>query len=187
MKEETEDMNNIHEEEMEASNKENMIDGEMERAIEESKLRNKGKGRYPTNEPPKEFSWEVVAKKRAKNTVADHLSRLEGPMARKDDEMPINETFSEEHLMIIEDGAPWYADIGNFLTVKIISSTMDVNQRKKFLPKKKYYIYDDTYLYRHCKDQVIRWYISERDVQNVLFRFHSSQVGGHHCQKGRLQ
>ncbi|KAL3510323.1 hypothetical protein ACH5RR_029724 [Cinchona calisaya] len=44
LKEETEDLNNIHEEEMKASNKESVMDDEMEKAIEESTLRNKGMG-----------------------------------------------------------------------------------------------------------------------------------------------
>ncbi|RVW19614.1 hypothetical protein CK203_114695 [Vitis vinifera] len=59
-----------------------------------------------------EFDLQIKDKKGVENMVVDHLSRL--AIAHNSHGLPINDDFSEESLMLLED-APWYAHIANYL------------------------------------------------------------------------
>ena len=87
-----------------------------------------------------EFDWEVRDKKGSENLVADHLSRLDQDGLKKNyDGMPINETFYDEHLlMVASKELPWYADIANYLVSGTLPYGMDYRQRKKFLHDRKF-------------------------------------------------
>ncbi|CAN6570895.1 unnamed protein product [Malus baccata var. baccata] len=67
-----------------------------------------------------EFDIEIRDKKGSENVVADHLSRL----VHEEDVVPIPETFPDEQLMSIEVSMPWYADLVNYLTSKVIPNFM---------------------------------------------------------------
>ncbi|RDX85031.1 hypothetical protein CR513_33830, partial [Mucuna pruriens] len=58
-----------------------------------------------------EFDIEIRDKKGVKNSVADHLSRIE----RENDPMPIRDDFLEEKLLQLDKITPWFADICNFI------------------------------------------------------------------------
>ena len=51
--------------------------------------------------------------------MADHLSRLEGPI----NEVQINDDFPDEQLLVIEDVKPvsWFTDYVNYMVAKVIS------------------------------------------------------------------
>ncbi|KAL6322994.1 hypothetical protein AAG906_023611 [Vitis piasezkii] len=59
-----------------------------------------------------EFNLQIKDKKGVENVVADHLSRL--AIAHNSHVLPINDDFSKESLMLLEN-APWYAHIANYL------------------------------------------------------------------------
>ena len=61
---------------------------------------------------------EIKDKKGTENLVADHLSRLEGPIK----EVQINDDFPDEQLLEIEDvkPMPWFTDYVNYLVAKVI-------------------------------------------------------------------
>ncbi|RDX82597.1 hypothetical protein CR513_36588, partial [Mucuna pruriens] len=50
-----------------------------------------------------EFNIEIRDKKGAKNSVEDHLSRIE----RESDPMPIRDEFPDEQLLHINTSTPW--------------------------------------------------------------------------------
>ena len=58
-----------------------------------------------------EFDLEVKDKRRTKNRVADHLSRL----VHVGDELHLQETFPDEQLFSGSVTLPWYANIVNYL------------------------------------------------------------------------
>ena len=64
-----------------------------------------------------EFNLQIKDKKGVENAVADHLSQL--TIARNTHNPPINDEFSEESLLLLEN-APWYAHIANFLETREI-------------------------------------------------------------------
>jgi hypothetical protein len=125
-----------------------------------------------------EFDTEIWDKKGTKNVVPDHLSKL--TMDFTEDATPISETFPDEQLMhIAHNPAPWFADIVNYL----VSSQMPlhwVQQDKiKFLSKVKTFLWDDSYLFKYCPNQIIRRCIPEFDQSNVISFCHDHACGGH--------
>ena len=69
-----------------------------------------------------EFDLEVGDKKGSKNSVANHLSRLEQEEVRPD--LVIQEAFPDEQLFACEIKLPWYADIVNYLACKVLPSDL---------------------------------------------------------------
>ncbi|RVW18577.1 Retrovirus-related Pol polyprotein from transposon 297 [Vitis vinifera] len=66
-----------------------------------------------------EFNLQIRDKKGVENVVADHLSRLN--IAHDTHELPINDDFPEESLMLVEE-VPWFAHIANYLVIGEIPS-----------------------------------------------------------------
>ncbi|RDX64438.1 Retrovirus-related Pol polyprotein, partial [Mucuna pruriens] len=58
-----------------------------------------------------QFNIEIKDKKGAKNSIADHLSRIE----KEADPMPIRDEFQNGQLLHITTPTPWFADICNFV------------------------------------------------------------------------
>ena len=71
-----------------------------------------------------EFDLEIKEKKGSKNSVADHLSRLQVPGIGD-----IGYTFPDEHLLAILSHAPWFVHIVNFIMTGSIPEHW--NQHKK--------------------------------------------------------
>ena len=77
-----------------------------------------------------EYDLQIKDKKGTKNLVADHLSRLEGPIK----EVQINDDFPDEQLLEIEDvkAMPWFVGYVNYLVAKVIPPEFYYQQRKRF-------------------------------------------------------
>ncbi|KAL6323883.1 hypothetical protein AAG906_005880 [Vitis piasezkii] len=73
--------------------------------------------------------------KGVENVVADHISRL--AITHNSHGLPINDDFSEESLMLLED-ASWYAHIANYLVTGEIPSEwkhkIGSTSLQKFMP-----------------------------------------------------
>ena len=65
-----------------------------------------------------EFNIEIKENSGAKNLVADHLSRIEGPI----DSFHIRDNFPDEHLIHLHSlhVTPWFSNIVNFIVVSIV-------------------------------------------------------------------
>ena len=124
-----------------------------------------------------EFDVEIKDKKGTENLVADHLSRLEG--AR--DDVPVNNEFPDEKLFTIEDKrpVPWFAYYVTYLVAKVIPPEFKYQKKKRFFAHLKHYYWEETILYRHCADQVIRRCVPEDEMHNILTHCHTLSCGGH--------
>ncbi|CAH9124841.1 unnamed protein product [Cuscuta epithymum] len=126
-----------------------------------------------------EFDVEIKDKKGMENLVADHLSRLvldEGNDHIKDD---IRGEFPDETLFSLKEIRPWYAHIVNFLVLNRFPPSFSKAQREKLQHDAKQYVWDEPYLWKHCKDQVIRRCIPETEITSILAFCHSHACGGH--------
>ncbi|RDX86171.1 Retrovirus-related Pol polyprotein, partial [Mucuna pruriens] len=111
-----------------------------------------------------EFNIEIKDKKGAKNSIADHLSRIE----RDEDLMPIKDQFPNEQLLHINKPTPWFTDICNFVATSQFPPEASWLYKEKLQSDAKYYIWDDPYLWRLCSDQVIRRCIPNTEIMQHL-------------------
>ena len=109
--------------------------------------------------------------------MADHLSRLEGPL----DPIPIRDDFPNEHLLHLHSlhSTPWFADIVNFIVASVFPPHASRTQIVKLKSDTKYYVWDDLYLWRLGSDQVIRRCVPDHEIQSVLHFCHGTPTGGH--------
>ena len=84
----------------------------------------------------------------------------------------------DKQLMMVDASLPWYADIVNFLTCKVLPLELNSQQRKKFLHDVKFYQWDDPLLFRRCANQVVRRCVPEDEYGAILTHCHSSPYGG---------
>ena len=96
--------------------------------------------------------------------VADHLSRIEGPV----DSFPIRDNFPYEHLMHLHSlhVTPWFADIVNFIVAYVVPHHASRSQIDKLKSDAKYYVWDDPYLW-FGSNQVIKC-VSDHKIQSIL-------------------
>ncbi|XP_074368473.1 uncharacterized protein LOC141708622 [Apium graveolens] len=129
--------------------------------------------------PPPVNVKGVIDKKGAENVVADPLSRLHfKPNIASD--IPIDDSFPDDHLFAVATQTPWYADFVNFCVSGSHPPDLTYQQRKKFYHDAKHYFWDDPFLYRKCADGIFRRCIPEFEVNDILRHCHCLACGGHH-------
>ncbi|RDY04300.1 Retrovirus-related Pol polyprotein from transposon 17.6, partial [Mucuna pruriens] len=106
-----------------------------------------------------EFNLEIKDKKGAKNTIANHLSHIQGRIAQ---------------------GQPWFADICNFLVASTFLPGASRAYKTKLESEAKYYVWDDPYLWRFCNDQITRKCLLNAEFLSILHFYHSAPRGGHY-------
>ena len=131
-----------------------------------------------------EFDLEIRDKRGAENLAADHLSRLENPFLEELKEDDINDSFPEEKLyavcQLMHLVTPWFADLANYLAVRVIPDDLDYHARRKFFSELKHYLWEDPFLFQRCADQVIRRCVSHEEGWQILNECHSGPAGGHY-------
>ena len=127
-----------------------------------------------------EFDIEIVDKPGKENGVADHLSRIgEGNDSAR---IPLNENFVDENLFAISQSSlPWFANLANYCASdgSSMPHDLDFQGRKKLRKEARNYVWDDPFLFKFCKDQVIRRCIPEEDIPSILAHCHTHACGGH--------
>ncbi|XP_071905861.1 uncharacterized protein [Coffea arabica] len=104
-----------------------------------------------------EFDLEIRDKKGTENLVADHLSRVQVT----EDDLPLRETFPDEHLFANNLSLQWYADIVNFLVTDKFPAGWPKAKRDKLRSDAKSYIWNDPYLWKRGADQIIKRCVGE--------------------------
>ena len=100
-----------------------------------------------------DFDLVIKDKKGIENVVADHLSRLTYEF--HEDGLPINEKFIDEQLFIIDE-TPWYANIANFHATRTFPPSFSPMDKMKFLREVRNFFWENSYVFKYCKDQIIR-------------------------------
>ncbi len=70
-----------------------------------------------------EFDLQIKDKKGSENVVADYLSSLKLEDTRDIEDLPIDDSFPDEQLLVFSQ-APWYADFVNFLVCRVLPQKM---------------------------------------------------------------
>ena len=108
--------------------------------------------------------------------VVDHLLRL--ATAHNSHNLPINDDFLDESLMLIE-AAPWYTHIANYLVTREVPSEWKAQDKKHFFAKIHAYYWEELFLFKYCADQIIWKCVPEQEQQGILSHCHESACGGH--------
>ncbi|GJR33703.1 reverse transcriptase domain-containing protein [Tanacetum coccineum] len=126
----------------------------------------------------------AVLGQRAKNLAADHLSRSENPHQSELEKNEITETFPLETLGMVtfcsDASTPWFADFSNYHAGNFVVKGMSSRKKKKIFKDVKHYFRDDSYLFKVCADQVIRWCVFGQEAHDILMACHYGPTGGHH-------
>nr|GEW56319.1 reverse transcriptase domain-containing protein [Tanacetum cinerariifolium] len=131
-----------------------------------------------------EFDFKVIDTRGAENYAADHLLRLENLYENIFDPKEINEAFPLETLNKVahnDPSTPWYADLANYHAGNFIIKGMTSQQKKKFFKDARHYVWDDSYLFRTCVDQIIRRCVAGKEAIDILNACHGGPTGGHYC------
>lgn len=93
---------------------------------------------------------EIKDKINKENLVADHLSCIVDPK----DTTPIHDTFLDEHLFATQM-APQYANIVNYIVTNQYLPESTRWQKDTIKKEAKRYVWDESYLWKYCTDQII--------------------------------
>ena len=96
-----------------------------------------------------------------------------------EDELHLQETFLDKQLFSVSVTLPWYANIVNYLVSNMFPPGLSKAQRDKIKSDAKYFVWDDTFLWKHCADQVIRRCVPKNEIISILTFCHSYACGGH--------
>ncbi|KAA3469700.1 Transposon Ty3-I Gag-Pol polyprotein [Gossypium australe] len=95
---------------------------------------------------------DAKPRKRTENQVADHLSRLEAGNEDRNIQLII-EDFPDEQLLVVT-ALPWYSDIVNVLISGLLPPDLNSQIRRKFLHDAKQHYWDESFLFKHCPNQI---------------------------------
>ncbi|CAL8112137.1 unnamed protein product [Prunus armeniaca] len=126
---------------------------------------------------------QLLDKKGSENVVANHLSCLVDENHGDGQILPLNKSFPDEQLFVIQDKEPWYADFVNYLAYGVIRDDLTFQERKKFFSMVKHYMWDEPYLFKYCPDLSIRKCVLESVQQSILTFSHALACRGHFSAK----
>ena len=113
-----------------------------------------------------EFDLVIRDKKGSENVVADHLSRLVNEEVTLM-EAEIKDKFPDESLFLIAK-RPWFADMANSKAAGIIPKDLTWQQRKKFFHDVRFYIWDDSHLFKVGVDNLLRRCVTSEEAKGIL-------------------
>nr|GEV03639.1 hypothetical protein [Tanacetum cinerariifolium] len=108
----------------------------------------------------------------------------ENPHQNVLDPKEINESFPLETLnMVSSHGNPstsWFADFSNYHAGNFVVKGMSSQQKNKFFKDLKHYCWDGPFLFKICKDQVIRRCVHGQEAIDILKACNYGTTKGHH-------
>ena len=93
--------------------------------------------------------------------------------------LSLHENFPDEQLLQVCIVTPWYADIVNYLVTKTVPEELTHAQKAKIKIDAKYYVWDESHLWKHYSNQVIRRCIPEIEFSSILTFCHTLACRGH--------
>ncbi|GKA34264.1 reverse transcriptase domain-containing protein [Tanacetum coccineum] len=78
-----------------------------------------------------------------------------------------------------DDSTPWFADFVNYHAGNFVIKGISFQQKNKFFKDVKHYFWDEPYLFKICKDQVIRRCVYGQEAVDILTACHNGPTEGH--------
>lgn len=127
-----------------------------------------------------QFVLTIIDKPGKENVVADFLSRLDLPAGEEgvvDDQLP------NEHMFAISVLSPWFADIANYLVLAQFPPHLCSKEKSKIMRKNAPFTWIGGNLFKLGPDQILRHYVREEEVFDILLTCHDGPCGGHFVAK----
>ena len=114
-----------------------------------------------------------------KIVVADSLSHF----PNSDDNLLVEDSFPDEHLFVVSDHSPWYADVSNYLGIGKILSHLSKTEKRKIIQQSARYCWIDGHLFYTGLDLDIQRCVREDEVFHILKACHDEPCGGHFTER----
>ena len=98
----------------------------------------------------------------------------------------MEEEFLDEQIMALYThikGLPWFTKYANYKVCGVIPKKLNQQEKKKFLHKPKFYMWDNPYLFKRCPDKILRRRVPNKDFEKILQHYCGSNYGGHYSGK----
>jgi len=89
----------------------------------------------------------------------------------------ISKCFPDEQLCAVHHD-PWYVDIVTYLVAGRILEVWTKNDKERFFHLVKFFVWDNTYLFKYCSGQVFWRCIPDNEVRSVISFYHDHACGG---------
>ena len=126
-----------------------------------------------------EFNITIIDRPSKENIVAYFLSRIQ----HEDGTKTIDNTFPDEHLFFVSVQTPWFADISNYLATGKIPNHLSPHEKHRIIVQSSNYSWVDNDLFHIGPDLIIRRYVWEDEMEDILHACHDGPCGGHFSDK----
>jgi len=95
----------------------------------------------------------------------------------------VEDKFPDEYLFAVTTKTPWYADIANYLVTGKLPPRLFPNERRRIIQESSSYSWISNELFKTGLDSVIRRYVREDEMPDILKACHDEPCGGHFADK----
>jgi hypothetical protein len=92
-----------------------------------------------------EFNITVLDRPRKDNVVSDFLSRIKN----EDDDIPVDDSFPDEHLFSLSANTPWFVDMENYMATRKLPSHLSPHEKRKIITQSANYSWVGHDLFTH--------------------------------------
>jgi hypothetical protein len=99
-----------------------------------------------------EFNIIVLERPGRDNVVDDFVSQIK----KEDDDIPVDDSFLDEHIFSLFVNTPWFADMENYLDTRKLPSHLSPHEKRKIITQNDNYSWVGHDLFRTGLDLIIR-------------------------------
>lgn len=95
------------------------------------------------------------------------------------EDIPINDNFPDENLLVISIKTPYFVDMANYLSTGKLPSYFSSNKKNRIIRKSVNYFWLKGYLFFTGPHLIIHRYVREDEIYDILRTCHNEPCGGH--------
>ena len=126
-----------------------------------------------------EFNITILDRPGKQNTIADFLSRIQN----ENNDQPVEDKFPDEYLFAVSIKSPWYVDIANYLAIGKMPFHLTPREKRRIVHNSTSYSWINEELYKTGLDLIIRRWVREDEILEILKACHDEPCGGHFSNK----
>ena len=127
-----------------------------------------------------QFNITIIDRPGKSNVVAYYLSRLNN----LGEEIPVDDNFLDEHLFVVSTKSPWFVDIADYLVTGKLTPHLSAREKRNIIHKSAEYSWIQGDLFYTEADLIIRRFLREEEVFDILKSTHDEPCRGHFIDKG---